>query len=228
MHINSKSFHRQAAVSFALCAIVLALQISTAAAAPLPANTTAFAVAEPDAGISVGTVIAGGVPVPFVAATFTGTLTTSVISGDTSNPYGGLTFVYQVSSVIGPPSGEIDRVTVNGYAGFLVDASYQSPPLAGLAPTLNNRSASGDVVGFSFIGFPVGPGTVLPGMTSALLVLQTDAQFYQPTIASVIDGSVAMVPSFSPAVPEPSTLALGICALGTLLVYARRRLRSQV
>jgi hypothetical protein len=226
MWTSALSCSHRVAVLFALCAVSLAMQALEARAAALPANTTAFAVPEPDAGISAGTVVAGGVPVPFVAATFTGTLTSTVIAGDTSNPYGGLTFVYQVTSAVGIPSGEIDRVTVNGYAGFLVDASYQSPPLAGLAPTINNRSASGDVVGFSFIGFPVGPGTVQPGMTSALLVLQTDAQFYQPTVASVIDGSVAMVSSFSPAVPEPGTLTLGLFGLGALMLYALRRRRS--
>jgi hypothetical protein len=215
-------------VLLAHCAIAFGWQSHIAIGASLPANTTAFAVGEPDVGIPGGLIIAGGVPIPFVTATFAGTLTSTVISGDASNPYGGLTFVYQVASVVGLPSGEIDRLTVNGYAGFLVDASYQSPPLAGLAPTVNNRDASGDVVGFSFIGLPLGAGTLQPGMTSALLVLQTDAQLYQPTIASVIDGSVAMVASFSPAVPEPGALALGLFAIGAFLLCARRRGRCPV
>ena len=42
---------------------------------------------------------------------------------------------------------------------------------------------------FALPGF--GNGVLAAGATSALLVLQTDAQFYQLSTANVIDGSVA-------------------------------------
>jgi len=208
----------------------LALLIcSSALATPITVNPTDSDFLPPGLGPVGGSILAGtGIPVPFSSATFHGTLTSTVIAGDTSNPYGGLTFTYLLSnSAIGTPAGDIDRLTINDYAGFLVDASYQTPA-AGLAATLVDRDAPGNVMGFSFLTLPghLGNGPLHAGVTSALVVLQTDALSYQPTFASVIDGSVASVASFAPSanIPEPSTLVL--TALGAVgLLAARRRMR---
>lgn len=179
---------------------------------------TAYAAAELDP--VGGFVVQTTGPVPFFSATFSGTLTSSVISGDTSNPFGGLTFTYLLQSDPGSPNA-IGRLTVNDFAGFLTDMSFQTPP-AGLQPTLNDRSNGvGDVIGFSFIGAPIGPGVLRPGASSALLVVQTDAPAWRQTNASVIDGSVASVPSLAP-IPEPASLALLLLGAGTLLIKRRR------
>lgn len=199
--------------------------VPAASAVPLFPGATIFAVGEfdPTGGIP----IAGPLPVPFVAPTFSGMLTSTVIAGDPSNPFGGLTFTYLLDNF--PISANsIGRLTINDYAGFLVDSSFEIP-LAGVAPTLNDRSLGvGDVIGFSFIGPPLGAGTLVPGSTSALLVVQTNAPAFVPTFASVIDGSVVSVATFAPAVPEPSTLLsalIGIC--GLLLVSSRRFKRGR-
>jgi uncharacterized protein (TIGR03382 family) len=214
----------------ARCALVLALSLSavlllapTASAAPLPPSTVIFADPQPDP--VGGLVIAGGVPVPFVAATFSGLLTSTVISGDLSNPFGGLTFTYQISNDPGSP-GEIDRLTLNGFFGFLADGSFQTPAV-GLPPTLNDRDAVGDVIGFTFLGAPLGAGTLMPGMTSAVLVVQTDAPYYVLSTAAIIDGSVTTAPIFAPSliVPEPATISLAALGLGALALVARRRAR---
>lgn len=64
-------------------------------------------------------------------------------------------------------------------------------------------------MGFTFVS------GLAPGSNSALLVVQTNAAFYQPTIASLIDGSVASVASLVPTAvntPEPSSVVLlGCC-----------------
>ena len=74
---------------------------------------------------------------------------------DVSNPLGGLTFTYLLVNNPGT-IGQLGRLTASGFAGFLTDSSFQTP-LVGVAPTLNDRSlGSGDVVGFSFIGGPLG------------------------------------------------------------------------
>lgn len=204
--------------SFVLAAALVVCVGSQALAVSLSAGGSYLATG---AAVPVGgTPIAGGVPLPFVSSTFSGTLTTTVISGDTSNPYGGLTFTYLLTNDA-LSSHAIERLTINGYDGFAVDGNYQTPTVNQI-PTLFDRSAgSGDTVGQSFfnpiIALPgFGNGVLAPGATAALLVLQTDAQLYQLSTASVIDGSVAMVSTFSPVanIPEPSTVVLAM--VGTI------------
>jgi len=112
---------------------------------------------------------------------YSGTLTSTVRSGDPTNPLGGLTFTYLITNNAAS-NDAIHRLTINSYSNATVDGSYFAPP--GLAPTLIDRSAAdGDTIGFSFIGSPVGPGTLSPGLGSALLVLRTASQSFVPTFA---------------------------------------------
>lgn len=162
------------------------------------------------------------ISMPFSAAPlYTGTLVSEVYNNDTSNPYGGLTFVYELSNDL-VSLDPIHRLTINNFASFLIDASYQVPTAA-LVPSLIDRSAAG-TVGFHFIPNPPGVGDLTPGSTTALLVLQTNASTYVPTFASVIDGTVTSVPSFSPApiVPEPASILLMAVGAGCLFVAAYR------
>jgi len=158
------------------------------------------------------------------APLYSGVLTSTVLS-DPANPLGGLTFIYELSNDL-VSLDLIQRLTVNSFAGLLVDASYQAPA-AGLVPWLVDRSAAG-TIGFHFQDAPLGPGFLAPGMTSAVLVLETNSAVYVETFASVIDGTVANVPSFAPApVPEPAAMPLLIVGAGVLAGYAtRRRLAS--
>lgn len=185
-------------------------------AAPLNTGGTLFpAPGEPDP-VGAALVISSG-PLGFASANYTGTLTSNVYTNDASNPFGlgALTFTYLVADDASSINS-LERLTVNGYTGWLTDASWQTSS-TGVVPTLIDRG-SADVVGFSFAGF--GPGVILPGQHSALLVVQTNATTYTGTIASVQDGTIAQVATYSPA-PEPATLAL--TAMGLLAVARRRR-----
>lgn len=200
-----------------IAGIVLAAAVA-AQAAPLNTGQTLFPVpAEPDP--TGGLVVAGGIALPFVSGNFTGTLTSTVISNDPSNPFGpaALTFTYRLTNDQ-TSLNNIERLTVNGWTGWGSDASYQVPA-AGIIPTLVDR-LSADVIGFSFFNPPVGGGVVQPGQASSLLVVQTNATAWTNTIANVQDGTNAQVPTYSPA-PEPA--AAGLAAIGLLSVIRRRR-----
>lgn len=196
-------------------ALVVLATVAIAQATPIGLNQTILAVGEPDptggvpAAVPINAFISGG--------TFSGTLTSQVISGDPSNPYGGLTFIYTVANDA-TSADAVGRLTINGFAGFQTDVSYQTPTAAQL-PTTIDRSVSGNVIGFHFVGAPFGQGAIQPGASSAVLVVQTNATTYARTIASVINGTVDMVDSYAPT-PEPATLALLTIGLGLL---CRRR-----
>jgi hypothetical protein len=168
--------------------------------------------------------VAGGVPVPFAslpsAVPFTGTLTASVIAGDVTNPYGGLTFTYQLHNDATSLSS-FGRFTVLDYSGVQTDVSLQSPG-PGHPSTSTDRSVTpGASVGWDFTA--LGMGRVAPGEDSALLVIQTDAHSFSPSIANIIDGSIASTfGSFAPA-PEPGSLALVLLTGAAML-----RRRAQV
>jgi len=205
------------------CAVAgLILIASPAWAAPLLPGTSALAAAEPDP--LGGVVIAGPLVTPLIGAAFNATVTSWVYQGDAASPFpNGLTFVYQVSN-LGTSTDAIGRFTANGYkTGATVwqtDASFQ--PGAGLlAPATMDRSNNGNVVGYSFVGPPLGPAALRPGATSMLLVVQTDAPSWTTSIGNVIDGSIASGPIYAP-VPEPASMLLLAGGLGVGLLRRRR------
>jgi hypothetical protein len=194
--------------------------------------------AEPDPFLGV---VVGSTVQPFATAPgpgqFLGTLTTTVILDDPSNPFAnignanpllhGLTFVYQLhndASSVNP----LARMTNIDFTPFTTDVSYQ--PGAGLLPpTSTDRTSAAGILGWSFTGAPLGLGKITPGTTTTPLVIQTNAPGYIEVLANIIDGSVVQVVTFGPSpspplggFPEPTALTLLL--LGTFgLVWRRRR-----
>jgi hypothetical protein len=204
------------------CLALAALLCAPAAHAALltPNSVQLPAASEPNPG---GLLLAS-TTLPFASpGAFSGTLTSSVYSGDPTNSLGGLTFTYSlVNDAVS--TNNIARLSTTDFTGFATDASYNAG--TSIAPGLIDRNLSGSAVGFSFFPSPLDPfaNFLLPGATSSLLVVQTDAQFYVPTTAFVIDGGIASVATFGPSlVPEPATFALA--AAGLLAVVATRRRR---
>jgi hypothetical protein len=151
-------------------------------------------------------------------------LTTTVIRDDPSNPYAnigdanpfnhGLTFVWQLSNDL-TSATSLGRMTNIDFSLFNTDISYQTPAPGLLPPTSTDRVLSSPaVLGWSFTGTPLGLGRILPGMTTAKMVAQTNAPGFIPVLANIIDGSVVQAPTFGPApdlvggIPEPGTLSL--------------------
>ncbi len=199
---------------------VLGLTASAVHAAPYPTlNPGDNGIAAVGAASPVGATLIATQTNNAVFGAINSSVTSEVWSGDTSNPYGGLDFVYYVTN--NSPGEENNRLTVNGFAGFLTDVGYQTPSGAGIVPSDVDRSGLlnfGDVIGFNIF-------TINPGDTSAVLVIQTNATHITIGNSSVIDGASAHAPIYSPAVPEPSSLVLACLGLLGLAAVARRRSR---
>ncbi len=147
---------------------------------------------------------------------FSGTLISSVWSGDTSNPYSGLTFTYQLSSAPGSLH-TIDRLTLNSFSGLLTDVGYNG---TGIVPIRAIRPGS-DLIAFDFENVLFQP-TLGPGLSSATLVIQTDSPYWNIGNGSVINGATANLSAFAPvAVPEPTSMAL--VGLGIAAFLLRRK-----
>lgn len=192
--------------------VLLAAGVSNLSAISLLPNSS---IALPLEAEPVGATLVTSSTVNFSALTFSGTLTSKVWSGDTSNPHGGLTFTYEISNNL-ISADAIDRFTLSSYAGFLVDASYNG---AGILPTSVQRNTAGNQISFNFSG--IGEGTLIQGGSSPVLILQTDSATWQDSIAGVINSSTVNVATFAPlAVPEPTSLALVLLGAGA---FAWRR-----
>ncbi len=152
---------------------------------------------------------------------FTGTLTSTVWTGDTSNPFvGGLTFTYLLANN-GSSADPLVRMTLSRFDGFQTDVSYFG---LGLVPTSVERtlSNSGRQVAFNFET----PFRLQPGVSSALLIIQTDAYAWQLGNASVIDDATANALTLVPAtnIPEPTSVAL--LGIGGLMLATRCKRKS--
>jgi hypothetical protein len=203
-----------------LLAAVIAMT-SAANAAPLSVGTALIpAPAEFD---PVGGSVLSTMTVPFAAAgSFSGTLTTEVISGDTTNALGGLTFTYLITNDVSS-ANSIGRMSVTSFDAFVTDSNYQVPA-NGVAPASIDRNVSGDVIGFNFVPTALDPasGFLAPGMSSVLLVVQTNAAGYSQGVANFIDGGVATATTIVP-IPEPGSVALALSGLIALSASAFRR-----
>lgn len=147
----------------------------------------------------------------------TGTYSAWVVSGDSSNAWGGLDFIIQVNQL----TGDIGRVTTSPFDSFLVDAGTTTT-LNGVAspgsivPLTQDRTTS-NVIGFNFVPSITGGGT-------EYLVIQTNANGWQPGSISIIDSGTANVVGFAPvAGPAPASLWGGAGLLGLMGIFAMRR-----
>ena len=178
-------------------------------------------------GTPTGTLLASLVePFSFstTAGTTSGTLTTAVYreSGGT------LDFYYQVANSANSATA-IGRETNTSFAGvttwtgFRVDGSGVFVP-GTVAPVTADEEVSGSTVGFSFI--PPNTAKIMPGLTSNVLVISTNATLFTVGNTAVIDGGSQTLAAFEPTqgTPEPATILL---VGGLLALWSVRQFRRQ-
>ena len=212
---------RTIAITRACTTVLLLVWTATAQGVPLAPGVTVVGPPEPDptGGNQVADLLSPFASPPGTVLPFTGMLRTRVIANDPSNPFGGLTFTFELQNDASS-QGSIKSLLNTGFAGFFTDVSYHVPS-AGMPPFTVDRDLTGNDVTWNYTTTPGGSGLLAPGTSSSLLVIQTDAtQFTFSNFASVI-GSTVAVPSIGPAVPEPS----GLSAVVIAALALRRRCR---
>ncbi len=218
--------------------VAVFVMMPTAHAAFLPGTialangTTVFPplIAAPSGSILQASQIA-----PYSFSTTAGTTSGTLNSAVYLNASGTLDFYYQVANNASSSTAIARESNTNfdsfatqvGY--FLNGASLGTPVFANgtIAPVTADRNSSGSVIGYSFN--PPESAKVVPGTTSAVLVVSTLATRFVPGNAEVIDGGTQTVASFQPAtapnVPEPASFALiggGLVALAGIRRFRRQ------
>lgn len=205
-------------VSSIVSASLVAIVAASASAIPLPPGGLVLPPALGSGASGPFSILTLGSS-PLTASTFTGTLNWAVLSGDTSNPLGGLTFVYAVENNALSPNS-IGRLAINGFGNTAaLDVGYFNSGSGTVVPSFADRDTSPfGVIGFQFAAFL--NGMIGPGQTSEELIVYTDATSWVVGEAAVIDGSIATaaVPAL---VPTPG--AAGLMGVGILAMTRRRR-----
>ncbi len=150
---------------------------------------------------------------------FSGTLRTQLYVNDAGNPFGPnyLTFTFLLTNN-GPDALE-RLVTVRFHPAYQIDVGYNDifpNGVIGAIPATVDRS--GYSAGYTaVIGWNWSAASPLVAhQSSALLVIHTRGTSFQPFMDSVIDGSVATVPSFGLYLPEPATLGVAVVLMSAL------------
>ncbi len=180
-----------------------------AAASAFPTGGTLSMVASNDAPFSVST----------PDGPLAGNVVSLVLSGDTSNPYGGLTFTYLLSLNPAAMGDSASAMTVGSYGGFMTDVSYNLEIPSEIAPSNFTRSLTGNGSTIRFLWS--NNGGLQPGQIGAEVVVQTDAHNFQETLGGVIDSQTVNIDTFAP-IPEPGIGSLLATGLGALFYFRRR------
>lgn len=196
--------------SLLVCGLLCVWVVSAAspARAALLSPGDSFA---PPTGLLGGTLLDTLVS-PFSHANFTGTLSSYVYGSDPNNPYGGLTFAYQVANGPAENGGhDLRELITTSWGATITDVAYVSG--SGVAPTVVDRLNPG-AIRWQFLVPPVD--------NSALLVVHTDViphEWEHHTRNIIRQGGEAEAESLG--LPEPSSSLL--LAVGAAVTLFRRR-----
>lgn len=138
---------------------------------------------------------------------------------------GNLDFVYQFH-VNDDSSTVVESTSHFNFSGVTTDVSYFSVAAGQLPPNVATRSAqatNGQTLKFNFLG----DGDVVPGQTSALEIIATNATHFTVGNYTFQDGVTINASAFQPGdpTPEPSSIVLAgsALAIGLLAAHVGRR-----
>jgi hypothetical protein len=165
---------------------------------PVSPGVTVFPGLVPS-GTPAGTLLASLVA-PYSFATTSGTTSGTLTSAVYRSAGGTLDFYYQVANDATSATA-IARETDTSFTGFTTATGFRldavGPFVAGTVPPVTGDSGvSGRVIGFNFA--PPDSAKILPGSTSAILVISTNATNFTAGNASIIDGGAQTVAAFQP------------------------------
>jgi hypothetical protein len=169
-----------------------------------------------------------------MVAPFSYTTTSGVTSGfvysAVYNDGGTLDFYYQVVNSASSKDA-LSTLSVSDFvmasttnAAYVTDGSV----LTGsgfvngtIAPVTSDNNSAGTTLQFTFYPPSSSAAELVPGSTSDVLIVSTNAKNWSPGNAAVIDSGSDTVAAFQPGVPEPATL--GLMGLGLIGLAALRR-----
>ena len=142
---------------------------------------------------------------------FSGTVTSWALSGDTSNPLGGLDFLYQIHNT---GSTQVEGLSLGGFDSIVLDVGYITtavlPAATGsvagtIIPADATRSLS--TIHWDYIGTSLtGGGTY--GDILVVLTGMTGSEFANGSIQDTYSQNIQIL-----AVPEPTTMVAGALLL---------------
>ena len=228
-----------------LPALIVAITAAVLPVTPARASLLGTVATPPGSTVFPGLVPPGTDPGTLLAAlalpeSITTTAGTTSFTLDTAvfrEAGGTLDFYYQLANSAASATA-LARLSAFSFAGFTTSLGFRvdGSILPGflfvdgtVAPVTGDRDLTGTVVGFNFN--PPDAAKIIPGATSYVLVISTDATNFAPGNFSVIDGGSFTGPAFQPAlaaVPDSGTsaalLGLGVASL----LVGRRFVRLQV
>jgi hypothetical protein len=199
---------------------------------PTAPGSTVFPGAVPP-GTPPGTLLADLVE-PWSFVTTAGTTKGSFETAVYKEAGGTLDFYYQIMNNAASKTA-IARETNTDFSqssgvftGFRTDGSTLTGTTfvdGTVPPVTADLNGSGNVVGFFFS--PPDSSKILPGSTSNVLVISTNATHFTSGNASLIDGGTVTLNAFQPVSTVPEPKALIALVMGLVAMIGVRRFRAQ-